>query len=367
MQGENTSMTAPNDSAELPETMDTSARRRIVGKSESVAVTTQEAIDGYREKTRRIANVEQIELGNIMELSITGQLIREARRANLNGEVSLCKANGWNMKNLSHLKIARRLREKIHPVMLVVTIRKDEERGICSATWRELWRIIKDQIKDQTVVVIAISKHSAIWRRTELRSVIRRNELKYVDVGEMRVITNSKHEAELYAAALGASELKGIISLMKDLGYEKRPVLAIDAKATEHILHRQGLGKLKHIDVAYLWIQDEVRSRRLQVRRVKSEDNIADLGTKPLSRAVIAEHCATMGYMSMNQEDVQMRHQPWGCLKTLNRWEAGDHVAAAGSKPRASIRSERQITIEDNDEDQRAGWGTRLRTIGRSR
>ena len=48
---------------------------------------------------------------------------------------------------------------------------------------------------------------------------------------------------------------------------------------------------MKHIDVAYLWIQDEVRSRRLQVRRVRSEDNIADLGTKPPSKAVIAKHC----------------------------------------------------------------------------
>ena len=33
-----------------------------------------------------------------------------------------------------------------------------------------------------------------------------------------------------------------------------KPVLAIDAKATEHILHRQGIGRLKHIDVAYLWM-----------------------------------------------------------------------------------------------------------------
>ena len=108
---------------------------------------------------------------------------------------------------------------------------------------------------------------------------------------KQKIIARSSAEAELYAAALGASELKGIISLMKDLGYEKKPVLAIDAKAAEHILHRQGIGKLKHIDVAYLWIQDEVRSRRLQVRRVKSEDNLADLGTKPLGKAVIAKHC----------------------------------------------------------------------------
>ena len=124
MQVENTLMPTPNESAELPETVDTNTRRRIVGKSEPVAVTTQEAIDGYPEKTRRIANVEQIELGNIMELSITGQMIRRAKRANLSGGVSLCKESGWNMKNHSHLKVARRLREKIHPTTLVVTIRK---------------------------------------------------------------------------------------------------------------------------------------------------------------------------------------------------------------------------------------------------
>ena len=88
------------------------------------------------------------------------------------------------------------MREKIHPTMLVVTIRKDEDRGISSTTLRELWRIINDQIKEQAVVVVGMSKHSVIWRRTELRSVMRENQLKYIDVEEMRVVTNSKHVAE---------------------------------------------------------------------------------------------------------------------------------------------------------------------------
>ena len=49
----------------------------------------------------------------------------------------------------------------------------------------------------------------------------------------------------------------------------------------------------KHVDVAYLLMQDEVRSHRLC--RVRSEDNVADLGTKPLSKAVIAKHCFVLG------------------------------------------------------------------------
>ena len=100
------------------------------------------------------------------------------------------------MKNRSHLKVARHLREKIHPTLLVVTIRKDEDRGICSATWRELWRIVRDQIKERTIVVVVMSKNSAIWKKTKLRSVMQEDQLRYVDAEGMRVITNSTHVAE---------------------------------------------------------------------------------------------------------------------------------------------------------------------------
>ena len=117
-----------------------------------------------------------------------------------------------------------------------------------------------------------------------------------------KIIAKSSAEAELYAAALGASEAKGVQSLMLDLGFIVKLVLAIDAKATEHILHRQGIGKLKHMDVAYLWVQDEIRSQRIQIRRIRSEDNVADLGTKPLNKLVIAKHCLTLGYVSMDDE-----------------------------------------------------------------
>ena len=120
-------------------------------KSEPVAVTTQEAIEGDPKKARS-RKLEQIELGNIMELSITGQVLKWARQVNLSGGVSLRKADGWNLKNHSHLTVARHLREKIHPSSVVVTIRENEEEGICSAALRELWRIIQDQIEERSVL-----------------------------------------------------------------------------------------------------------------------------------------------------------------------------------------------------------------------
>ena len=67
-------------------------------------------------------------------------------------------------------------------------------------------------------------------------------------------------------------------------------VLAIDVKATEHFLHREGIGRLKNLGVADLWIQDKVRSNVLRVCRVKSEENVKVLSTKELSKASAAQH-----------------------------------------------------------------------------
>ena len=81
---------------------------------------------------------------------------------------------------------------------------------------------------------------------------------------KQQIIARNSAEAELNAAALGAPESKGMVSLLCDLGHERKPVPAIDAKATEHILRSQRTGRLKHIEVSYLLMQDEVRCKRLR-------------------------------------------------------------------------------------------------------
>ena len=121
---------------------------------------------------------------------------------------------------------------------------------------------------------------------------------------KQKIIARSSAEAELYAAALGASEAKGMVSLLRDLGYMMTPTLAIEGQQNTH---RQGIGRMKHIDVAHLWLLDEVRSKRLKVRRVRSEDNVSDIGTKVLSRTVIVKHSVTLGYISMDRDGCQLQ------------------------------------------------------------
>ena len=75
----------------------------------------------------------------------------------------------------------------------------------------------------------------------------------------------------------------GYKALLQDFGYNLEVTAWTDSSAAMGVVGRQGLGRLRHLDAHSLWIQDAVRSGRLTVRKVKGEDNVADLFTKHLA------------------------------------------------------------------------------------
>ena len=78
------------------------------------------------------------------------------------------------------------------------------------------WASCKETRKSSSAGVILLGNHT-------LKAYTRKQ----------KIIAKSSAEAELFAAALGASGLKVVVSLLEDRGYELKPVLTIDAKATE--------------------------------------------------------------------------------------------------------------------------------------
>ena len=92
----------------------------------------------------------------------------------------------------------------------------------------------------------------------------------------------SSAEAELYAGVLTATEGLGIQAMAKDLGIKLQMSLYLDAKAAIAIMSREGLSKVKHIETRFLRIQDAIKAKRFSLRKVKTEENPADLFTKPL-------------------------------------------------------------------------------------
>ena len=71
--------------------------------------------------------------------------------------------------------------------------------------------------------------------------------IKHV-VRKQKVVAKSSAEAELYAAGMTTSEALGVKALFHDMGIHTEVTVCIDAQATMHMLHREGIGRAKHIE-----------------------------------------------------------------------------------------------------------------------
>ncbi len=99
-------------------------------------------------------------------------------------------------------------------------------------------------------------------------------------------IALSSAEAEFGGVVRGAGQGLGYQALLSDLGASVPLRVWTDSSAAVGICQRQGLGKLRHLDTQTLWVQQAVRTGRVDLRKVLGERNPADLLTKhSLSRA----------------------------------------------------------------------------------
>ena len=90
----------------------------------------------------------------------------------------------------------------------------------------------------------------------------------------------SSGEAEFNGVVRGSGAGLGYQSLMRDLGQDLPLRVWTDSSAAMGTCARQGLGKLRHLDTHTLWIQQAVRSKRLQLVKIAGDVNPADIFTK---------------------------------------------------------------------------------------
>ena len=97
----------------------------------------------------------------------------------------------------------------------------------------------------------------------------------------------SSAENEYYAISAGATSGLGVQAMMADWGVEAAVKVAVkvssDSSAARAFASRRGLGRLKHIQTRYLWVQERVAQKAFTLATVASKENVADLLTKMLS------------------------------------------------------------------------------------
>ena len=81
------------------------------------------------------------------------------------------------------------------------------------------------------------------------------------------VIALSTAEAKFYALCSAMSAALGLLSLLADFGLEFKINIGMDASAAIAMASRKGLGRAKHLQCQYLWVQKLVSTKRGQSRR----------------------------------------------------------------------------------------------------
>ena len=70
---------------------------------------------------------------------------------------------------------------------------------------------------------------------------------------------------------------------MRDMGWDTKIRLLVDSSAAKSIASRTGLGKLRHLEIKLLWLQEPVRRKKVGLNKVRGDINPADVLTKPKS------------------------------------------------------------------------------------
>ena len=105
----------------------------------------------------------------------------------------------------------------------------------------------------------------------------------------------SSAESEYYGIVKGASIGLGMQTLMLDWGLKLEVEISSDSSAARGHVTRRGLGKMRHIQSRYLWVQERVGEGHLRVTSVPGKDNPADILTKSVGGQLLRRHLVKLG------------------------------------------------------------------------
>jgi hypothetical protein len=169
-------------------------------------------------------------------------------------------------------------------------------------------------------------------------------------------ITLSSAEAELVAMCKLAAELIGVLSMLKDLGEIQTGTVLADSTAALAIADRKGSGKLRHINISLLWIQEKESKEELAFEKVLGTENPADMMTKNLDSVKVQKFTSMLQQVfreGRSSQGLKMQRSGGadrGVIATV------EQIAATADESRIEGRAEmsRQPPMTSKQESERA-------------
>lgn len=120
-------------------------------------------------------------------------------------------------------------------------------------------------------------------------------------------VSLSTTEAEYRAAAMAAQESTWLIRLMNDLHQlvDYAVPLHCDNQSAVRLAENPVFhARTKHVEVHYHFIREKVLEEEIEMRQIKSKDQVADLFTKGLSGSKFESFCHQLGMIKSLEADV---------------------------------------------------------------
>ena len=105
-----------------------------------------------------------------------------------------------------------------------------------------------------------------------------------------KTIALSSAEAELTALVKTSCEAIGLSQLVLEWGIEVKAEVIVDASAALGVVNRRGSGKLRHVRIGQLWVQEKREREEIRFQKVGGTNNPADLMTKGLDQNTMVGH-----------------------------------------------------------------------------
>jgi hypothetical protein len=156
-------------------------------------------------------------------------------------------------------------------------------KGLGAVIWKYKWQC-EDESCNITVYVDSDWAGCKETRRSTSGGVIKvgQHVLRTWSSTQPTIATSSG-EAELIAMADGASRGLGLRTAMDEMGVKAKlsiVQMCTDSSVAKSFVSTRGLGKMRHLEVKLLWLQECVRRGRLLVGKVSGCTNVADALTK---------------------------------------------------------------------------------------
>ena len=107
-------------------------------------------------------------------------------------------------------------------------------------------------------------------------------------------VSLSSGEAELHGLSKAGSVALGVRSVAYDLDIHLNIDIYSDSSAAIGVVRRRGLGRIRHLDVEDLWLQEKIRSGGFHIHKIEGANNMADIMTKITDRATLVKHLTNM-------------------------------------------------------------------------